>query len=272
LAKPFCMMKKLLTITALLYGALSFGQTEDPIEYFTDSDVSDTRFSFALSYAPSFASRRLALYEPQTDGEEIYALNSEGARGILAHRYGIMSYYELSSIFHIGVGFMTEQSGFVARDFAVFNQTAVSQDTLGVFDARTDIQAVTVPFQAIFHTQMTDFWALQVVPSYDLTFYQQIDRAWVGDNVPSYSEDAVDGPAGRALGTMYQRGTDTRYHKGFNGTIGFALGSEFTIASNLVFTLRGEFRLAALPINRADIGLSEVPYSLGSALGLRYYL
>ena len=57
-----------------------------------------------------------------------------------------------------------------------------------------------------------------------------------------------------------------------NGTIGFALGSEFTIASNLVFTVRGEFRLAALPINKLDVGLSEVPYSVGGAFGFRYYL
>ena len=80
MAKSFCMMKELLPILALGCSALAFGQTEEPIEYFTDSDVSDTRFSFAATYAPAFASRRLALYEPQMDGEEIYALNSEVPR------------------------------------------------------------------------------------------------------------------------------------------------------------------------------------------------
>lgn len=273
MAKSFCMMKKLLPILALGCSALAFGQTEEPIEYFTDSDVSDTRFSFAATYAPAFASRRLALYEPQMDGEEIYALNSEGAAGILAHRYGIMSYYELSGIFHLGIGFMTEQTGFIAKQFAVIDQTTSDQQvSLGVFDAKTTIQAVTVPLQAIFHTQLNDFWALQVVPSYDLTFYQKIDREWVGDGVPDYSQDAVDGTRGRALGTMYQRGSNIKYHKGFNGTIGFALGSEFAVANNLVFTVRGEFRLAALPINKLDVGLSEVPYSVGGAFGFRYYL
>jgi len=39
-----------------------------------------------------------------------------------------------------------------------------------------------------------------------------------------------------------------------------------------VCTVRGEFRLSALPINKADIGLSEVPYSVGGAFGFRYYL
>ena len=261
-------MKKLLSILALGFSALAFGQTEEPIEYFTDSDVTDTRFSFATLYAPAYGSRRLALYEPQTDGEEIYALKSEGARGVYGQRYGIMSYYELRSMFHFGIGFVTEQSGFITNDFAVFDQNAVVQDTIGIYDARTDFQAVTVPLQIIFHTQMTDAWALQVVPSYDLTFYQKIERNWIGEDVPSYSEDAVVG----ALGTMYQRGSDLKYHKGFNGTIGFALGSEFTLANNLVFTLRGEFRLGLLPINKEDLGLSEVTYSLGSAVGFRYYL
>ena len=55
---------------------------------------------------------------------------------------------------------------------------------------------------------------------------------------------------------MYQRGSTTKYHKGVNGTIGFALGNEFT---NLVSIAKGE-QLAALPINKLDVGLSEVPY------------
>ena len=124
---------------------------------------------------------------------------------------------------------MTEQTGYITNDYAVFDQNAVVQDTIGVFDARTDIQAITVPIRVIFHTQMTDAWALQVVPSYDLTFYQKIDRNG-SVKVPSYSRDALVG----ALGTMYQRGTDIKNHKGFNGTIGFALGSEFTIASTSI--------------------------------------
>jgi len=39
-----------------------------------------------------------------------------------------------------------------------------------------------------------------------------------------------------------------------------------------VFTLRGEFRFALSPINNADIGLREIPYSVGGAFGFRYYL
>jgi len=113
---------------------------------------------------------------------------------------------------------------------------------------------------------------LQVIPSYDLTFYQKIDRTWIGDDALIQGLDFQNDDVTGALGTMYQRGSSIKYHKGFNGTIGFALGNEFTIANNLVLTARGEFRLAALPINKEDIGLSEVPYSLGGAVGFRYYL
>ncbi|MDC1022048.1 hypothetical protein OAQ85_01285 [Schleiferiaceae bacterium] len=273
MAEPFCMMNKLIIILTLGLSGFAYGQTEDTIEYFTDSDISDTRFSIAGIYAPSFSSRRLALYEPQTDGNEIYALNSEDATGVLSQRYGIIAYYELRNIFHLGIGFITDQSGYVTDGFEVFNQNAAVQpSSIGSYAARTDIQAITVPVQIIFHTQMTDSWALQVIPSYDLTFYQKIDRTWIGDDALIQGLDFQNDDVTGALGTMYQRGSSIKYHKGFNGTIGFALGNEFTIANNLVLTARGEFRLAALPINKEDIGLSEVPYSLGGAVGFRYYL
>lgn len=268
----FLRMKNLNWLAALLLvsGTLSAQttSTEEPIEYFTDSDINDTRFSIAATYAPAFASRRLALYEPTTDGSELFSMLNESAGGALGQRYGLMGYYELRGMFHVGIGFMTERSGFITREFAVFDQNAIVLDTIGTFNAKTSYSSLNIPIQIIFHTQMTDVWALQVVPSYDLNFYNRIDRLWVGDNLPAYTEDAVTG----TLGTMYERGTETKYHKGFNGTIGFALGNEFTIANNLALTLRGEFRLGLLPINSADANLSEVPYAVGISTGFRYYL
>lgn len=266
-------MNKLTIIFMLGLSVCAYGQTENTIEYFTDSDISDTRFSIAGIYAPSFSSRRLALYEPQTDGTQIYTLKSNDASGVLGYRYGIIGYYELTAIFHLGIGLVTDQSGFITNGFEVFNQNAAVQpSSIGYYAARTDIHAINLPFQMIFNTQMTDSWALQVIPSYDLIFYQKIFRNWVGEDVPIQGVDFQDDDVAGALGTMYQRGSTTKYHKGTNGAIGFALGSEFTISNNLVCIARGEFRLAALPINKLDIGLSEVPYSIGGAFGFRYYL
>ncbi|MEJ6821259.1 MAG: hypothetical protein QNK59_02010 [Flavobacteriales bacterium] len=245
-------------------------QTEDPIEYFTDSKISDTKFSLAAVYAPAYASRRLALYEPVADGNELFAMLNEGAGGVYGQRYGMMAYYELRGMFHVGIGFTTQKSGFISKDFAVFDQNAIFQDTIGVFNAKTSYSALNIPIQFIFHTQITDLWALQVIPSYDLTFYNMIDRSWVGEGVPDYSTDAATG----VLGTMYDRGSEEsiQYHKGFNGCIGFALGNEFTVSNNLVLSLRAEFRLGLLPINSSDVALSEVPYGVGGSVGFRYYL
>lgn len=260
-------------IRHIIFGFVLLGtglqaQTEEPIVYYTDSKIQDTRFSLAATYAPSYASRRLALYQPTTDGTELFAMLNESAGGTLGQRYGVTAFYELREMFHFGIGFMTEQSGFITKEFAVFDQNALFLDTVGTFNAKTSYSALNIPIQIVFHTQMTDFWALQVIPSYDLTFYNKITREWVGDGIPDYSVDAAEG----VLGTMYERGTTTKYHKGFNGTIGFALGNEFTVANNLALTLRGEFRLGLLPINKADLGLSEVPYGVGAAVGFRYYL
>lgn len=262
-------IKHILLGISLLSSGL-YAQTEEPIVYYTDSKIQDTKFSLAATYAPSYASRRLALYQPTTDGTEHFAMLNESAGGTLGQRYGMTAFYELREMFHFGIGFMTEQSGFITKEFAVFDQLAFGTivDTIGIFNAKTSYSALNIPIQIVFHTQMTDIWALQVVPSYDLTFYNLITREWVGEGIPSYSADAVEG----VLGTMYERGTTTKNHKGFNGTIGFALGNEFTLANNLALTLRGEFRLGLLPINKEDIGLSEVPYGVGAAIGFRYYL
>ena len=105
------------------------------------------------------------------------------------------------------------------------------------------------------------------MPSYDVIFMQKIERQWES-GAPNYATDAVTG----ALGLMYQRGSQTKYHNGFNGAIGFAMGNEFRVANDLVFTLRGEFRFGLSPINNADIGLREIPYSVGGSMGFRYYL
>ncbi len=253
---------------ALIAPALAWAQPKNQtIEYFTDDKVRDTRFSFQLLYAPEYASRRLALYEPVKDGNELYALTSEDAGAVFGQRMGLMSYFELREMFHLGIGFTTVNSGFVTKGFAAFDQNAVFQDTIANLPATTRFEAIAIPIQIIFHTQMTDVWALQVVPSYDLIFMQKIERQWES-GAPNYSTDAVTG----ALGLMYQRGTDTKYHNGFNGAIGFALGNEFRVANDLVLTLRGEFRLGLLPMNNADVGLREIPYSLGLATGFRYYL
>lgn len=253
---------------AILLPAIAWAQPKnETIEYFTDDEVRDTRFSFQLLYAPEYASRRLALYEPVQDGNEIYALTSEDAGAVYGQRIGLMSYFELREMFHLGVGFTTINSGFVTKGFAAFDQNAVFQDTIANLPATTRFEAIAVPIQIIFHTQMNDVWALQVVPSYDLIFMQKIERQWES-GAPNYATDAVSG----ALGLMYQRGSQTKYHNGFNGAIGFAMGNEFRVANDLVFTLRGEFRFGLSPINNSDIGLREIPYSVGGSMGFRYYL
>jgi hypothetical protein len=268
--KRILMMKTALRLFLVvgLFPVALMAQKTDPIEYYTDSDINDTKFSLAASYAPSFSGRRLALYTPVQDGTELFALTNEDGGGVLGQRYGFSLFYELRSMFHIGIGWSQEHSGYLTRGFAVFDQNAIFQDTIGTYTAKTSYNAINIPIQIVFHTQMTDVWALQVIPSYDLTFYSGIQREWIGDEVPNFPADAATG----VLGSLYERGTEVKYMTGFNGSIGFAIGNEFTIANNLALTVRGEFRYGLLPINKEDIGLREVPYGVGAAVGFRYYL
>lgn len=260
-------MKKLILSLLWLVSATAWAQDkEEPIVYYTDSDVADTKLSVQGYYAPSYATRRLALYDPVNDGSQLFALTSEKSGAVLGQRFGVIMYYELSDYFHFGVGFGQENSGFLTKGFAVFDQTAVTLDTLGVYTARTSFEALTVPLQLVFHTQMTDIWALQVVPSYDLLLHTSVERQWV--DAPGHNTMSSQG----VLGSMYRRGTDTTLASSFNSVIGFALGNEVNLTANLAFTLRAEFRLGLLPISQNDKGLREVPYSFGGAAGFRYYL
>lgn len=264
------MMKNIAVVALTLASFAVLGQrTEDPIEYYTDDKVQDTRFSVAAAYAPMYSFRRVAFYEPVNDGSELFSLLSEDGGGMYGQRYGVNMYYELNPYFHVGVGFNQENGGFISKELAVFDQYArPAIDTIGVFNAQTSYASLNIPIQMVFHTQMTEFWALQVIPSYDLMFMQTVERNWIGENLPSYASGADES----VLGLMYQRGTETKYASGFNGSIGFALGSEFTIANNLAFIVRGEFRLGLLPVNTNDLGLREVPYATGGMFGFRYYL
>ena len=68
-----------------------------------------------------------------------------------------MSYFELREMFHLGVGFRTTiGSGFVTKGFTAFDQNAVFQDTIANLPATTRFDAIAVPIQIIFHTQMND--------------------------------------------------------------------------------------------------------------------
>ena len=93
--KRILMMKtalRSLFVSALFPVALTAQKTE-PIEYYTDSKINDTKFSIAANYAPSFAGRRLALYTPVQDGSELFALTNEDGGGVLGQRYGFSLFY-----------------------------------------------------------------------------------------------------------------------------------------------------------------------------------
>jgi len=80
-------------LVSALFPMVLIAQKTDPIEYYTDSDINDTKFSIAASYAPSFAGRRLALYTPVQDGTELFALTNEDGGGALGQRYGFSLFY-----------------------------------------------------------------------------------------------------------------------------------------------------------------------------------
>lgn len=259
-------MKKLIA-TAIAFFCVTAGQAQsDTIEYFTDSHVRNSVVSFAPVYAPMYTTRRIAFHEPVTDGTEKFALLNEDGKGILGHRYGGMMYIKTNSPLRLGLGVLQDYTGFISKDFAVFNQNAIGLDTLGVYNAKTTVKSLTLPVQLVFHTQMTDLFALQIVPGYEFSFTQNVMREWV--NGPAIPAGAATG----VLGTLYERGTDITYAQGYNSTISFAMGGEFRLMERAVLITRAEFRFGVRPVNANDAGLREIPYSSGLLTGLRFEL
>jgi len=226
-------------------------QKEEKIDYYTDSDVHRSIVSLQVGYMPYYTSRRL-LSQTANPQADYFFLNS-AITGKFGNGYGADLLFSLNSNFQVGIGLYSTNTHY-QWDFVriVSDIQGGNPDTLAVKKWDNYSSYLTVPIQFGFVSQVAEQWWLQVYPALELNFLQSMKYDYVlADNtnvIVDKTQDARD----------------------LNMAINFGLGGEFRPMPKLGVFVRMNFRYFFYP-NIEDEIVTEVIYTLGGHLGLRYY-
>ncbi len=240
-------MRKIVILLLLLSGTVIFGQKNGDIDYYTDSEVTRSRFSLALILNPNYTDRRLINDEVPSGGG--FDLPNENADGSIRLNYNLDLFYAIGSAFDIGIGF-----GYATASYSIDNVTFYQDrpDTLQT-DLKVGVSMFTVPIKFNFNTTMTDVFDLEVVPVVELVF--------VNDYEERFS------PLNNGSDITLNFGSSAR---SINYMVGLGLGGTFRIADKWGLIVRGNAKYMLNSIIELDNFPRETLYSFGMDLGLKY--
>ncbi len=235
----------------LILSNLALLAQDEDIEYFTDSKVKHSIVSIQAGYMPYYTSRRL-LSETVNPQADYFFLNS-AITGKFGQGYGFDLLFGINSNFQVGVGLYSTTTHY-QWDFVQILEDIQggNPDTLVVNQWDNRASYLTVPIQFGFVTQIAEQWWLQVYPALELNFIQSIE----------YDYQLADG---RQI--IQDKLADAR---DLNMAINFGLGGEFRPVPKVGIFTRLQFRYFFFP-NIEDEIVTEVIYTLGGHVGLRYY-
>jgi hypothetical protein len=240
-------MKKWLFGIFSLYSALAFAQPgDDDIEYFTDADITRSRFSAAILFNPNYTNRRLINDEVPSGGG--YDLINENADGSFQLNYNAEVFYALGSAFDIGVGF-----GRTTADYSV-NRVQYYENRNDTVNAKLEvaISMYTIPLKLNFNTRVNDLWALEVVPAVEFNIMDEYDQRITPNGESTVSSD---------LSSEKQP---------LNYTVSLSLGGTYYLTESWGVVIRANGRYMLNPIIEKTNFPRETTYSFGANIGLRY--
>ncbi len=244
------MMKRLL-VGLLICTSWAISAQDEDIEYYTDSDVKRSIVSVQAGYMPYYTSRRL-LSESANPQAGYFFLNS-AITGKFGQGYGLDLLFNVNSNLQVGIGLYNTTTHY-QWDFVkiVEDIEGGDADTLTVKRWDNKARYLTMPIQFGFVTQIADQWWLQVYPALEVNFLQEL----------TYEYQLADGS--EIIDNRIQDARDV------NLAINFGLGGEFRPVPKLGVFARMQFRYFFFPNIENEI-VTEVIYTLGGHVGLRYY-
>jgi hypothetical protein len=244
-------MMRYFLIGWLLCSTLAMRAQDEDIEYYTDSDVKRSIASLQVGYMPYYTSRRL-LSESVNPQASYFFLNSS-ITGKYGNGYGFDLLFSVNSSLQLGIGLYNTTTHY-QWDFVkiVDNIEGGNSDTLTVTRWDNKARYLTMPIQFGFVTQVAEQWWLQVYPALEVNFLQEL----------TYEYELADGRQ-----ETQDRIQDAR---DVNLAISFGLGGEFRPLPKWGIFTRLQFRYFFFP-NVEDEIVTEVIYTLGGHVGLRYY-
>ena len=220
---------------------------KDQVEYFTDSQVKNSRFALALTFNPNYTARRIIGDDIDRGGG--LDLKNEDATGAFQLNYNVGFFFELGSALDIGIGVGRAFGEYEVDNAKIY--TADIDTTLS--HIKTSVSMWTVPLKFSFNTRITDILELEVMPVVEFSFVDKYDQAVT----------PVDGSAPFIL----NREDETR---NLNTAVGLGLGGTYIITENWGIFLRGNVKYMLNPIIEKVNYPRESLYSFGADVGIKY--
>lgn len=246
-------MKKLLIFSLLIssLGLMAQKKKKDNIEYFSDSEVTYSRWGVALNLDPVYTNRNL-VDDPLIGADSTgFILSLDRAEGSFKFNYAVDFIYKIGQSFDISLGIGQAGSSWTYTEALAVIPNGAGFDTASA-SARVDVQILTIPLKLNFNTVISDVFELEVIPKFQLNFVQDYTRTVF----PANSETIVTIDKNEADRTNY--------------SVGIALGGNFLITENLgVFVhINGEYMVT--PMFNGDAFMRETFYSFGLNTGIKY--
>lgn len=240
-------------VGVLICSSLAITAQDEDIEYYTDSDVKRSIVSIQAGYMPYYTSRRL-LSESVNPQAPYFFLNS-AITGKFGQGYGLDLLFNVNRSLQVGIGLYNTTTHYQWDFVKIVNDIGGGEsDTLSINRWDNKARYLTMPIQFGFVTQIADQWWLQVYPALEVNFLQEI----------SYEYELADGEM--VVDNRIQDARDV------NLAINFGLGGEFRPVPKIGVFTRLQFRYFFFPnIDLPSEPLTEIIYTLGGHVGLRYY-
>ncbi len=242
------MKKQMIALVLLGCCTLGYGQKDKrDIDYYSDSEVKESRFSIAALLLPNYTDRRLINDEVPSGGG--LDLVNEDAMGSFALNYHLDLIYSVGSALDLSIGF-----GYMSTTYSFENAAYYfnRNDTLTV-NASTDVGLYTVPFKLNFNTSISDAFDLEVVPSVELAFINAYQTTYDPQN------------GGESFTVVYDERTNN-----INYLVGISLGGTFNLTENWGLIFRGNIKYMLNSLIEESNFPRETLYSFGINTGLRY--
>lgn len=241
-------MKKLLIATFFALPFLSIAQPNDDIVYFTDSDVSDSRFGLAANFNPVYTDLRIINNDVGLGGGG-FNVSQDAAQGTFQFNYHLDLIFELSQSFDISLGFGRAFGGYTLES-AEYAQAV--NDTIPA-DVAVDVSMYTIPFKINFNSSLSDVFDLEVVPMVE---FNLLDK---------YQASIMPEDGGQSFTQTFDQNLQR-----VNYSVGLGLGGTYWFYDNWGVFARAQIKYMLNQMVDLDDFPRETLINYGLNVGLRY--
>lgn len=241
-------MKKLFCTVILALPVWAMAQPDKDIVYFTDSDVSDSRFGLAANFNPVYTDLRIINNDVGLGGGG-FNVSQDAAQGTFQFNYHLDLIFELSESFDISLGFGRAFGGYTLES-AEYAQGV--NDTIPA-DVAVDVSMYTIPLKINFNSSLSDVFDLEVVPMIEFNLLDHYEATIMPENG----------------GADFTQTFDDNLQR-LNYSVGLGLGGTYWFYDNWGVFARAQIKYMLNQMVDLDDFPRETLINYGMNIGVRY--